>query len=191
VRDDEQLKRVIEEAAEALGGLDCLVHSVAFADLNDLRAPLDACSREGFQLAFDVSAYSLMRCVHWARPHLSESASVVTMTYLGARVAVPLYGLMGPVKAALEAEVRALASELGREGVRVNAVSAGPVKTLAAAGLPGFREKLNTLAEQTPLGRGVTQEEVAHAVCFLCSPLSSGVTGSTLYVDAGEHAVRP
>lgn len=191
VRDDDSLRAALDGAAAALGGLDFLVHSVAFAEQADLAAPLHACSREGFRLALDVSAYSLLRAVHFALPHLSADASVVTLTYLGARVAVPLYGLMGPAKAALEAEVRYLARELGPRGVRVNAVSAGPVKTLAAAGLPGFRERLREAAARTPLGRGVTHEEVAAAVCFLCSPLSGGVTATTLHVDAGEHAVSP
>ena len=190
VEDDEQLKQVIDEAAAQLGGLDFIVHSLAYAEQADLTQPLDACSREGYMRAMQVSAYSLLRCVHWARPHLSEQASVVSLTYLGARVSIPLYGVMGPAKAALEAEVRCLAQELGSQGVRVNAVSAGPVKTLAAAGLPGFREKLREIGSQTPLGRGVTQAEVAHAVCFLCSPLSSGITGTTLHVDAGEHSAR-
>lgn len=190
VEDDEQLKQVIDEAAGALGGLDFVVHSLAYAEQADLTQPLDACSQEGFHRAMQVSAYSLLRCVHWARPHLSEQASVVTLTYLGARVSIPLYGVMGAAKAALEAEVRCLAQELGAQGVRVNAVSAGPIKTLAAAGLPGFRDKLRSIGDQTPLGRGVTQQEVAHAVCFLCSPLSSGVTGATLHVDAGEHSAR-
>jgi len=190
VEDDEQLKAVIEGCAEALGGLDWVVHSLAFAEQSDLTEPLDACSREGYLKAMQISAYSLLRCVHWAKPLLNQGGSVVTLTYLGARVAIPMYGVMGPAKAALEAGVRGLAQELGAEGLRVNAVSAGPVKTLAAAGLPGFRDKLRTLGEQTPLGRGVTQAEVAQAVAFLCSPLSSGVTGTTLHVDAGEHAAR-
>ena len=189
VRDDASLKAAIDGAAAALGGLDFVVHSVAFAEQDDLAAPLYDCSREGFRIALDVSAYSLVRAVHFALPHLTAGASVVTLTYLGARVAVPLYGLMGPAKAALEAEVRYLARELGPRGVRVNAVSAGPVKTLAAAGLPGFRERLRETTARTPLGRGVTHEEVAAAVCFLCSPLSGGVTATTLHVDAGEHAV--
>ncbi len=189
VRDDASLKAAIDGAAAAMGGLDFLVHSVAFAEQQDLAAPLHDCSREGFKLALDVSAYSLVRAVHFALPHLSSGASVVTLTYLGARVAIPLYGLMGPAKAALEAEVRYLARELGPRGVRVNAVSAGPVKTLAAAGLPGFRDRLKETTSRTPLGRGVTHEEVAAAVCFLCSPLSGGITATTLHVDAGEHAV--
>lgn len=190
VEDDAQLKQVIENAGIKLGKLDFIVHSLAFAEQSDLTQALDACSHEGYLRAMTVSAYSLLRCVHWAKPLMSEQASVVTLSYMGARIAIPMYGVMGVAKAALEAEVRCLAQELGARGIRVNAVSAGPVKTLAAAGLPGFRDKIRDLGSQTPLGRGVTQTEIAHAVCFLCSPLSSGVTGTILHVDAGEHSVR-
>ena len=189
VQDDSQIEAVFQAAKELWGGLDFIVHSLAFAQIEDLKKPLHACSRSGYTLAMEVSAYSLLRLSHFAQPLMSEGGSITTLTYIGSEVAVPSYGVMGPTKAALESQVRYLAQELGEYGVRVNAVSAGPVKTLAAAGIPGFKELLRTTSTRTPMRRGVTHEEVAHTVTFLSSPLSSGITGEVIHVDCGAHAV--
>ena len=190
VRDEEQVQALVDVIERRWGRLDFIVHSVAFAHLEDLQAPLSSCRRAGYLDAFEVSAYSLLNVVGACKNLFSQDASIVTMSYLGAEVAIPSYGLMGPVKAALESQVRYLASELGSQGVRVNAVSAGPLKTLAAAAIPGFRQHLKERAEQTPLRRQVTHAEVAQAIVFLCSTMSSGITGEVLHVDAGQHAVR-
>lgn len=190
VQDDHQIDRLVGMAEREWGRIDFLVHSLAFAQLEDLRAPISAASRRGFLEAFEVSAHSLLRLSNRCGPLFSSDAAIVTLSYLGAEIAIPSYGLMGPVKAALEAEVRYLAAELGASGIRVNAVSAGPLKTLAASALPGFRQQLKSVGETTPLKRGVTHSEVANAALFLCSPLSSGITGEVLHVDAGQHAVR-
>lgn len=190
VRDRTQVEALAAFIERHWGTLDFIVHSVAFAHLEDLQAPLSSCRRAGYLDAFEVSAYSLLSVVDACKELLSRDASIVTMSYLGAEVAIPSYGLMGPVKAALESQVRYLASELGPRGVRVNAVSAGPLKTLSAAAIPGFRQHLKESAEQTPLRRQITHAEVAQATVFLCSTMSSGITGEVLHVDAGQHAVR-
>ena len=190
VREDDQIEATLEEVKARWGEIDFLIHSLAFADINDLKRPLSDCSREGYHLAMEVSAYSLLRLIHFASPLMSSGASVTTLTYLGAEVAMPAYGVMGPAKAALEAQVRYLARELGPRGIRVNAVSAGPIKTLAAVGIPGFKQLLKASGESTPLGRGVTAQEVAYSLAFLTSPLSGGITGEVLHVDGGAHAVR-
>ena len=191
VRDDEDLTRLVRYARDQWGHIDFIIHSIAFAHIDDLNHPISACPREGFLDAMEVSAHSLLKVTHACLDELSPQASIVTLSYLGAEVAIPSYGLMGPVKAALEAEVRYLAAELGPRGIRVNTVSAGPLKTLAASAIPGFRQQLKESGDQTPLKRPITHQEVAHAVLFLCSPMSKGITGETLHVDAGHHAVRP
>jgi enoyl-[acyl-carrier protein] reductase I len=171
--------------------LDILVHSVAFAPREQLAGGyLDSVSREGFQIAHDVSSYSLAALAKAARPMmLGRPGAIVTMSYLGAVRSVPSYNVMGLAKASLEANVRFLAADLGPQGIRVNAISAGPIKTLAAAGVGGFRKMLGHVASYTPLRRNVTIEEVGNAAAFLCSDLASGITGETLYVDAGYSHV--
>jgi enoyl-[acyl-carrier protein] reductase I len=172
-------------------GLDILVHSLAFAPREQLAGGfLDSISREGFQVAHDISSYSLAALAKAARPMmLGRAGAIVTMSYLGAVRSVPNYNVMGLAKASLEANMRFLAADLGPQGIRVNAISAGPIKTLAAAGVSGFRKMLGHVAEFTPLRRNVTIEEVGNAAAFLCSDLASGITGEVLYVDAGYSHV--
>ena len=171
--------------------LDILVHSVAFAPREQLAGGyLDSVTREGFQVAHDISSYSLAALAKAARPMmLGRAGAILTMSYLGAVRSVPSYNVMGLAKASLEANVRFLAADLGPLGIRVNAISAGPIKTLAAAGVAGFRKMLAHVAAYTPLRRNVTIDEVGNAAAFLCSDLASGITGEVLYVDAGYSHV--
>lgn len=185
VGSDEQIEAVFSELKERWGSIDFVVHAVAFANRDDLKNPFHQTSREGFQLALDVSAYSLLPMTRYALPLMKDGGSIVTMSYLGAMRAVPGYNVMGVAKAALEASVRYLAYELGEQGVRVNAVSAGPIKTLAASGVANFKEKLRIMEERAPLKRLVTQDEVGKATLYLLSDLSSAVTGEIHYVDGG------
>ena len=185
----------IESAFTALRGawdsLDILVHSVAFAPREQLAGGyLDSVTREGFQIAHDISSYSLAALVKAARPMmLGRPGAILAMSYLGAVRSVPSYNVMGLAKASLEANVRFLAADMGPQGIRVNAISAGPIKTLAAAGVSGFRKMLAHVASYTPLRRNVTIDEVGNAAAFLCSDLASGITGEVLYVDAGYSHV--
>lgn len=170
-------------------GLDILVHSVAFAPREELEGRMiDASTREGFAIAHDISAYSLTACTKAAHDMLkAKNGSVLTVSYLGAERAVPNYNVMGIAKASLEATVRYLAADLGQDGIRVNAVSAGPIRTLAAAGIKDFRTMLDKAAAATPLRRNVTIEEVGNTSAFLCSELASGITGEITYVDGGYN----
>jgi len=168
------------------GAIEALVHGIAFARKEDLEGAFVATPREGFQLALDVSAYSLLNVTNRMLPLLEKNgAAIVTLSYLAAERAVPSYNVMGSAKAVLEQMVRQLAFELGPKNVRVNALSAGPVSTLAARGIHGFTDMLKKHAEKAPLRRNITKEEVGKAALFLLSDLSSGITGETLYVDAG------
>jgi enoyl-[acyl-carrier protein] reductase I len=171
--------------------LDILVHSVGFAPRDQLAGSyIDAVTREGFRIAHDISAYSLAALAKAARPMMQgRNGSILTLSYLGAVRAIPNYNVMGPAKASLEANVRFLAYSLGPEGIRVNAISAGPIKTLAAAGISGFRDILKHVQDMTPLRKNVTTEDVGNAAAFLCSDLAAGVTGEILYVDAGYSHV--
>lgn len=187
VTKDEEIEEVFEKAAEAFGEIDILVHAIAYAQQEDLTGRFVDTSREGFKVALDVSAYSLVALTHAALPLMPNGGSVLTMTYYGAEKAVPHYNVMGVAKAALEASVRYLAADLGPDNVRVNAISAGPIKTLSAAGISGFRKMLHYVEERAPLRRNVDQEEVGKTALWLCSDLSSGVTGEVVYVDAGYH----
>ncbi len=189
VQKDSDIEAVFGELEKAWGKLDFVVHSVAFAHRDDLKRPFSQTSREGFSLAMDISAYSLLPISRYAAPLMKEGGSIVTMTYLGAQKAVPNYNVMGVAKAALEASVRYLAAELGPEGIRVNAVSAGPIKTLAASGIGQFKEKLKLMDNFAPLRRTVTQEEVGKSALYLVSDLSSGVTGEVHFVDAGFNVI--
>ena len=192
VRSDEDLERVFAEVGEAFGGkLDLLVHSVAFADARDLEGRFTDTPRDRFWLALDVSAYSLVACARLAEP-LMEAAgggSILTMTYLGGERAVPHYNVMGVAKATLDSSVRYLAWDLGQKIVRVNAVSAGPVRTLAARSIAGFPTMEAIVEERAPLHRPIDADDVGAAAAFLLSDEAKNVTGTTLYVDSGYHAM--
>ncbi|MDO5059267.1 MAG: enoyl-ACP reductase FabI [Neisseria sp.] len=187
VQSDTEIDKLFADLGQSWDGLDGLVHAIAFAPREALNGDfLDSISREAFQVAHDVSAYSLPALVKAARPMMKDrNAAVVALSYLGAVRAVPNYNVMGLAKASLEAAVRFTASSVGRDGIRCNGISAGPIKTLAASGIADFSKLLNHVAEQNPLGRNVTIEEVGNAAAFLLSPLSSGITGEITYVDGG------
>ena len=189
VADDGQIEATFAEIEKHWGKLDFMVHSVAFANRDDLRRPFSQTSRDGFSLAMDISAYSLVALTKAAAPLMKDGGSIVTMTYLGSQRVVPDYNVMGVAKAALEASMRYLAAELGHQKVRVNAVSAGPIRTLAASGIPNFKDKLRLMENAAPLHRTVTQEEVGKSSVYLLSDLSSGVTGEVHYVDCGFSVV--
>ncbi len=183
---DDEIDAVAAHLKDAWGSVEALVHGVAFARKEDLEGRFVATPREGFQLALEVSAYSLLNVTHRVLPLLeANGASVVSLTYLAAERAVPSYNVMGSAKAVLEQSTRQLAFELGPARIRVNAISAGPVSTLAARGIHGFTDMLKKHADKAPLTRNVTKEEVGSAGLFLLSDLSSGITGEVLYVDAG------
>lgn len=187
VTNQDEIDALFEQAAAHFGSLDILVHSIAYAPRNELTGRFVNASREGFGLAMEISVYSLVALTRAALPLMGEGGSVLTMSYYGAEKALPNYNVMGVAKAALEASVRYLAAELGPDGVRVNAISAGPIKTLSAAGVSGFRKMLRYVEERAPLRRNVDQDEVGQTAMWLCSDLSSGVTGEIVYVDAGYH----
>jgi len=187
---DEEVDRLFAAVCERWGTLDVLVHAIAFARREDLKGRLVDTSREGFHLALDVSAYSLVAVARRAAALMTGGAgSILTLTFLGSERVFPNYNVMGVAKAALEACVRYLAWDLGAAGIRVNAISAGPVRTLSAAGIAGFREMLHRHAERSLLQRNVSAEEVARTAVYLCSDLSSAVTGTVVFVDAGYHVV--
>jgi enoyl-[acyl-carrier protein] reductase I len=189
VASDQEIDDVLARLADAWGHLDVVVHSVAYAPKEELNGEfLDTVTREGFRVAHDVSSYSFTALARAARPLLQgRQASLLTMSYLGAVRAVPHYNVMGLAKASLEANVRYLAANLGPEGIRVNAVSAGPIRTLAASGISDFRRLLDYSERNTPLRRNITIEEVGNVAAFLCSDLASGITGDVVYVDGGFH----
>lgn len=189
VSSDEQITAVFETLAGKWDGLDSIIHSVGFAPRDQLEGTYaDAVTREGFAIAHDISSYSLAALAKAGRKMMQgRNASIVTMSYLGAVRTVPNYNVMGVAKASLEANVRYLADSLGPDGIRVNAVSAGPIRTLAASGISGFKGMLAEAESKTPLRRNVTIEEVGNATAFLCSDLASGITGDVLYVDSGYH----
>ncbi|HLX34802.1 MAG TPA: enoyl-ACP reductase [Candidatus Limnocylindrales bacterium] len=185
VQSDEQIRGVFDKWKAAHGQLDVLVHALAFAKREDVEGAFVDTSRDGFTLALDVSAYSLVALVREARSLLHPGSSVLTLTYYGAEKVVANYNVMGVAKAALEASVRYLANDLGPEGVRVNAISAGPVRTLAAAGISGFKRMYGSFAEVAPLRSNITIEDVGKTALYLASDLSSAVTGEVVYVDGG------
>jgi enoyl-[acyl-carrier protein] reductase I len=185
VQSDEQLDAFFGEIEAKWGGIDAVVHSLAYAEREDLSNPFVQTTRKGFQTALDVSAYSLIAVARRAVPLMKEGGSIITMTYIGSERVVPNYNVMGVAKAALEASVRYLAADLGPSNIRVNAISAGPIKTLAASGIPHLRDMLNAFAEKAPLRRTVSQQDVANSALYLLGPLSSGVTGEIVYVDSG------
>jgi len=187
VQSDEQIEELFAALKERWGTLDFLLHSVAFAPKAAMANPFLETQRADFLTAHDVSAYSLVALSRAAAPLMTNGGSIVTMTYYGSQKAVPGYNVMGVAKAALEASVRYLAVDLGRQGIRINAISAGAVNTLAARGVAHFRDLLRINAERAPLQRSIESEEVGNAALFLASDLSSAVTGETMYVDAGFH----
>jgi len=188
VTQDRTIAAVARRLHREWGAVECLVHAIAFARREDLEDKFVATSREGFQMALDVSAYSLINVTNHLLPLLERhGARIATLTHLAAERAVPNYNVMGSAKAVLEQSVRQLAWELGPKDIRVNALSAGPVSTLAARGIHGFTSMLRHHAEKAPLRRNITREEIGKAALFLLSDLSSGMTGETLYVDAGYH----
>jgi enoyl-[acyl-carrier protein] reductase I len=185
VQSDEDIARVFERYAASHDRLDILVHALAFAKREDLAGGFVDTSRDGFALALDVSAYSLVALTRAARPLLRPGSSVMTLTYYGSEKVTANYNVMGVAKAALEASVRYLASDVGPEGVRVNAISAGPIRTLAASGIAGFKKMYGQFDEVAPLRRNVSIEDVGRTAIYLASDLSSAVTGEVIYVDAG------
>jgi Enoyl-[acyl-carrier-protein] reductase (NADH) len=189
VTDDAQIEAVFKELSEKFGRLDILIHAVAFAPREDLMRDFVETSRQGYAIAQDVSAYSLAALANGARPLMKAAGggSIVTLTYYGAEKVVAGYNVMGVAKAALEASVRYLAHDLGPDNIRVNAISAGPMKTLAARGVPGFMDMLKYHEEKAPLRRRVDMEELAGTALFLCSPLGTGITGEVIHVDAGYN----
>ena len=184
---DEDITRVAERAAEAFGQVDILVHSIAFANRDELTGPYYNTSRAGFHLAMDVSVYSFTALARAFQPLLRPGGALLTMTYYGAEKVSPHYNVMGVAKAALEASVRYLAYDFGKQGVRVNAVSAGPVRTLAAAGVAGFKTMYRRFAEIAPLHTGISIEDIGGAAVFLCSDLARRTTGQVLFVDSGYN----
>ncbi len=189
VQDDADIERVFARWGESHDRLDILVHALAFAKREDLSGGFVDTSRDGFALALDVSAYSLIALTRGARPYLGRGSSVLTLTYYGSEKVVANYNVMGVAKAALEASVRYLAADLGPDGVRVNAISAGPVRTLAAAGIAGFKQMYGAFDEVAPLRANISIEDVGKSAVYLASDLSSAVTGEVLFVDGGFNIV--
>lgn len=191
VASDSQIETMFESLKQHWNGLDGIVHSVAFASKEQLDGNyVDVINRNAFSVAHDISSYSFAALAKAGRALMQgRNGALITMSYLGAVRVIPNYNVMGIAKASLEANVRYLAAALGPEGTRVNAVSAGPIRTLAAAGISDFRAMLNQVAEKTPLRRNVTIDEVGNAAAFLCSDLASGITGDILYVDTGYHVL--
>lgn len=187
VTQDEQIRRVAEQAAQRFGSIDILVHAIAFANRDELNGPYYRTSREGFHLAMDISVYSFTALAQAFQPLLKPGGSLLTLTYYGSEKVMPHYNVMGVAKAALEASVRYLAYDLGPQKVRVNAISAGPIRTLAAAGVAGFKSMYRQFTEVAPLHENVSIEDVGGAAVFLCSDLAAKTTGQVFYVDSGYN----
>lgn len=187
VNEDESIERAFKEIGEEVGVIHGVVHSLAFAHAEDLRGDFVDTSRSGFAFAQDTSAYSLIAVAKYARPYMTEGGTITTMSYLGAERVLDGYNVMGVAKASLEASVRYLANDLGKDNIRVNAISAGAVRTLSAKGVPSFNKILSQVEEVAPLKRNITQEEVGNMTLAMMSDLSSGVTGETIYVDGGYN----
>ena len=185
VQDDEQIKATFDGVKQKWGKLDSLIHCLAFANRDDLTGNFSDTSRQGFNTALEISAYSLVQLAQAAKPLMVDGGSIVTLTYIGGVRVVPNYNVMGIAKAALEMNVRYLASELGPQNIRVNGVSAGPIRTLASSAVGGILDMIHHVEAVAPLRRTVSQLEVGNTAAFLCSDLASGVTGQIIYVDAG------
>jgi len=186
---DEEIDQLFAQLKERYGKLHVVVHSVAFAPSEDLKNDFLLTSREGFRIAHDISVYSLIALTRGAEPLMTEGGSVMALTYYGSEKVVPGYNLMGVAKAALESTVRYLASSVGPKNIRVNAISAGPIKTLAARGIGGFTDMLKVNAERAPLKRNVTQEEVGDLAAFLAADTAAAITGEVIHVDCGSNIV--
>lgn len=189
VTKDEDIAKVAEKAKSAFGEIDILVHAIAFANREELSGPYYNTSRAGFHLAMDISVYSFTALAQAFQPILRPGASLMTMTYYGSQKAVPSYNVMGVAKAALEASVRYMARDFGPQKIRVNAISAGPIRTLASAGVSGFKGLYGRFAEVAPLRENVTIDDVGNAALFLASDLSTRITGEVLYVDSGFNII--
>ncbi|MGH9587399.1 MAG: enoyl-ACP reductase FabI [Acidobacteriaceae bacterium] len=187
VSNDAEIEQVFAKIKEHYGKINVLVHSVAFAPPEELKNDFLLTTRDGFRIAHDISVYSLIALSRAAAPLMTDGGSIITMTYYGAEKVVPHYNVMGVAKAALEATVRYLAADLGKQNIRVNAISAGPIKTLAARGIGGLSDMLKYHAERAPLHRNTEQSEVGNTAAYLASDLASGVTGETIYVDSGYN----
>ena len=187
VTDDEQIDTLFKEAVERLGSIDILVHSIAFADREEMLGRFVETTREGFHLAMDISVYSLTLLARKALPLMKPGGSMMAITYYASQKVVPKYNIMGVAKAALEASVRYLAMDLGAEGIRVNAISAGPIRTLAAAGVPGFRKMYREFTRIAPLKEEISIDDVGGAAVWLASDMSSKTTGEVLFVDSGYN----
>jgi enoyl-[acyl-carrier protein] reductase I len=185
VQDDAQIEAAFQTVADKWGKLDILIHCLAFANKEDLSGDFSQTSRAGFAQALEISAYSLTQLAAAAKPLMAEGGSMVTLSYLGGVKVIPNYNVMGVAKAALEMSVRYLAAEMGAQNIRVNGISAGPIRTLASSAVGGILDMIHHVEEVAPLKRTVTQIEVGNAAAFLCSDLASGITGQILYVDAG------
>jgi len=191
VADDTQIEQLATDLSARWDGLDILVHSIAYAPREELDGLyLDAVTRDGFAIAHEISSYSFAALARGFRAMMQDgNGAMLTLTYIGSLRSMPGYNVMGPAKASLEASVRYLAQSVGSQGIRVNGISAGPIRTLAASGIRGFKKMMTFYEHSAPLGRGVTIEEVGNAAAFLCSDLASGITGEILYVDAGFQSV--
>ena len=188
VASDEEIANVFEALGKHWDGIDIIVHSVGFAPAHELNGNyVDITTREGFRIAHDISSFSFVALAKAAKPLLRPNAALLTLTYLGSEKVLPNYNVMGLAKASLEANVRYMAASLGKDGVRVNGISAGPIKTLAASGIRSFRRMLSENSGRAPLGRNVTTEEVGNSAVFLCSDMASGVTGEIMFVDCGYN----
>ena len=188
VTDESQIDAVFNAVSEKWGGIEILVHAVAFANREDLEGRYVDTSRDGFKMALDISAYSLVALARRAEPLMKPNGgAIVTLSYYGSEKVVQGYNVMGVAKAALEASVRYLAADLGPSNIRINAISAGPIKTLAASGIKGFKNILHVVEEKAPLRKNVTQEDVANTALFLCSDMGAGITGETVHVDCGYN----
>jgi enoyl-[acyl-carrier protein] reductase I len=187
VSQDDHIQRVTKRAEQVFGSIDILVHSIAFAGREELQGPYYDTSREGFQRAMDISVFSLTALAKAFQPLFNPGGAILTMTYYGAEKVSPNYNVMGVAKAALEASVRYLAYDFGSQGVRVNAISAGPVRTLSAAGVSGFRTMFRKFVDVAPLHEGITIDDVGRAAIFLCSDLAGRTTGQVLFVDSGYN----
>lgn len=187
VADDDSIKNAFKEIGEKVGTIHGVVHSVAFANRDELKGEYANTSRDGFLLAQEISAYSLVAVTNEVRKYMTEGGSIVTQTYLGSERVVKNYNVMGVAKASLEASVRYLAEDVGKNNIRVNAISAGPIRTLSAKGVSGLNEIHSVIEEKAPLRRNIDQDQVGDATMFLLSELSRGITGEVIHVDSGYH----
>ncbi len=189
VSKDDEIRAVAGKAVETFGQVDILVHAIGFANREELTGPYYRTSRAGFHTAMDISVYSFTAIAQAFQPHLTPGAALLTLTYYGSEKVAPGYNIMGVAKAALESSVRYLAYDFGPQGVRINAISAGPIRTLAAAGVAKFKDMYRHFTKLAPLQQNVTIEDIGEVAVFLCSPMASKITGEVLYVDSGYNII--